>query len=35
MDLSDSDGLEVVEEDISILAEKTSHVLLIEMKKAN
>lgn len=35
IELSDRDGLEVVEEDMTIRAEKTSHILLIEMKKAN
>jgi len=34
IDLSDRDGMEIVEEDITINAEKTSHILLIEMKKA-
>ncbi|MEH7084127.1 pirin family protein [Neobacillus drentensis] len=34
IELSDRDGMEIVEEDITINAEKTSHILLIEMKKA-
>ncbi|WHY68786.1 pirin family protein [Neobacillus sp. SuZ13] len=34
IELSDRDGMEIVEEDITIKAEKTSHILLIEMKKA-
>ena len=33
-ELSDRDGMEIVEEDITIKAEKNSHILLIEMKKA-
>ncbi|WP_017755057.1 pirin family protein [Calidifontibacillus oryziterrae] len=31
--LTDRDGMEIVEEDIFILAENTSHILLIEMKR--
>lgn len=34
IELSDRDGMEIVEEDITIKAEKNSHILLIEMKKA-
>jgi redox-sensitive bicupin YhaK (pirin superfamily) len=33
IELSDRDGLEIVEEDILIKARETSHILLIEMKK--
>jgi redox-sensitive bicupin YhaK (pirin superfamily) len=35
IELSDRDGMEVVEETIFIKAVKTSHILLIEMKKNN
>jgi quercetin 2,3-dioxygenase len=31
--LADRDGMEIVEEDISIRAEETSHILVLEMKK--
>ena len=31
--LSDRDGMEIVEEDITIKAKETSHILIIEMKK--
>lgn len=31
--LSDKDGMEIVEEDISIEVVKTSHILILEMKK--
>jgi len=34
IELSDRDGMEIVEAEITIKAEKTSHILLIEMKKA-
>lgn len=34
IELSDRDGMEIVEEDITIKAEKTSHILIVEMKKA-
>lgn len=33
IELSDRDGMEIVEEEISINAKETSHILLIEMKK--
>lgn len=33
IELSDRDGMEIVEEEISITAKETSHILLIEMKK--
>jgi quercetin 2,3-dioxygenase len=33
-ELSDRDGMEIVEENITITAESTSHILLIEMEKA-
>jgi redox-sensitive bicupin YhaK (pirin superfamily) len=33
IELSDRDGMEIVEEDILINAAKTSHILIIEMKK--
>ncbi|WP_181482263.1 hypothetical protein [Tepidibacillus sp. HK-1] len=33
VELSDRDGLEIVEEDILVKAKKTSHFLIIEMKK--
>jgi redox-sensitive bicupin YhaK (pirin superfamily) len=33
IELSDRDGLEIVEEEISIKAKETSHILLIEMEK--
>lgn len=35
VELSERDGMEIVEEDIAIKAAKTSHILLIEMKKAD
>lgn len=35
IELSDRDGMEIVEDDITIKAEKTSHILIIEMKKAD
>lgn len=31
--LSDSDGMEITEEDISIIAKETSHILILEMNK--
>lgn len=31
--LADRDGMEIVEEDISIKSEQTSHILILEMKK--
>ena len=31
--LADRDGMEIIEEDISISAEKTSHILILEMNK--
>lgn len=34
VDIYERDGLEIVEEDIKIKANKNSHILLIEMKKA-
>ncbi len=34
IELNDRDGMEIVEEDITIQSENTSHILLIEMKKA-
>ncbi|MEH7112829.1 pirin family protein [Neobacillus niacini] len=34
IELFDRDGMEIVEENITIKAEKTSHILLIELKKA-
>lgn len=34
VELSDRDGMEIVEENISIKAVETSHILLIEMKKS-
>jgi quercetin 2,3-dioxygenase len=33
VELSDSDGMEIIEENISIGAVETSHILIIEMKK--
>lgn len=33
IELSDRDGMEIVEEDITIKAQKPSHILVIEMKK--
>ncbi|RKD24511.1 hypothetical protein BEP19_08995 [Ammoniphilus oxalaticus] len=33
IELSDSDGLEIIEEDITIKSATSSHILLIEMKK--
>lgn len=35
IELSDRDGMEIVEDDITIKAEKTAHILIIEMKKAD
>ncbi|WP_102346315.1 pirin family protein [Bacillus sp. Marseille-P3661] len=34
IELSDRDGMEIVEEELTIKAVKTSHILIIEMKKA-
>lgn len=33
LEINERDGLEIVEEDISIKSKKTSHILVIEMKK--
>ncbi len=34
IELNDRDGMEIVEEDITIQSESTSHILIIEMKKS-
>ncbi|MFL0267999.1 pirin family protein [Candidatus Clostridium radicumherbarum] len=31
--LADRDGIEIIEEDISIISEETSHILILEMKR--
>ncbi len=35
IELNNRDGMEIVEEDILIKAKKTSHILILEMKKEN
>ncbi|NRT80692.1 pirin family protein [Clostridium beijerinckii] len=35
IELNNRDGMEIVEEDILIKAQKTSHILILEMKKEN